>query len=345
VRDDAAPQPRSIVPPRSRLLSLLTLAPLVVISGALPITPAIPDKPQAPAWPAGREGHAMAFDAARGEILTMGGDTPDSAQTHDSLWAWSGAAWRVHSADGPGWRTLPALAFDTKRGRIILFGGRHKSGQRRYADTAHSDTWEWDGRSWNRAQVNSPGPTDHHAMAFDEARGVTVMQGGADGRSILEGSTWTFDGSRWTKVADGASGPGQRVHHAMTYDSRRQRVVLFGGFGTGSDRSADVWEWDGSRWTKIVTPGPGARSRHRLAYDAARGVTVLYGGTEDHATWVWNGSAWRKAADVGPPATSMSAMAYDARRGVVVLFGGGEPLRNELWEWDGTRWENRTPTR
>lgn len=292
-------------------------------------------------WPSGRIGHVMAFDAARNESVMIGGDTELSSQTRDTLWAWSGTGWRFNSDEGPGWRTLPALAFDSKRNRIVLFGGLHKFGPRQYADTAHSDTWEWDGARWTKARVNSPGAIDHHAMAYDEARGVVVMQGGGGSGRINDGSTWTYDGRAWTRVADGAAGPGQRVHHAMAYDSRRERVVLYGGFGESNVRSPDVWEWDGTRWHRIIAPGPGTRSHHRLAYDAARGVVVLYGGVEDQVTWTWNGTEWRRAATEGPSNGSMPALAYDSRRQRVVLFGGG--MKSHVWEWDGAKWTNMTP--
>jgi hypothetical protein len=168
------------------------------------------------------------------------------------------------------------------------------------------------------------------------------MQGGANGSRISEGATWSYDGSRWTRVASGAEGPGERVHHAMAYDSRRQRVVLYGGFGSAPERSPDVWEWDGARWARIVASGPGIRTHHRMAYDAARGVIVMYGGGRDRNTWTWNGSEWRQVGTDGPPGSSMPAMAFDSRRQRVVLFGGG--MLSELWEWDGNSW-TQAPTR
>jgi hypothetical protein len=295
-------------------------------------------------WPAARGGHVMAYDARAWATVILGGDGEDATQTRDSLWAWTGSTWSVSPAHEPGWRTLPALAFDTRRGVLVLFGGLRKHGQRAYAESAESDTWEWDGERWERRDVNSPGPIDHHAMVWDDARGVLVVQGGASGGQIHGGDTWTFDGERWALAADSAAGPGPRVHHAMAYDSRRQRVVLFGGFSEAGDPPADVWEWDGERWHRIPTsgPGPGARRRHRVAYDAARGVTVLLGGNDDPSTWTWDGTQWRLAATQGPPPRSMHAMAYDPQRARVVLFGGGSPLRNDLWEWDGTTWEERT---
>jgi hypothetical protein len=289
-------------------------------------------------WPGGRAGHAMAYDAIRHETLLLGGDTDQPNQTRDTLWAWSGSDWHARAAEGPGWRTLPAMAFDSRRGRTVLFSGTRKITARQYAEAAEGDTWEWDGTRWELRQVNSPGRIDHHAMTYDEARGVVVMQGGGGNGTILSGETWEYDGAGWTRVAEGNAGPGERVHHAMAYDKRRQRVVLYGGFGMRGEQPPDVWEWDGRRWDRISAAGPGPRSRHRLAYDDARGVVVLYGGSDDRSTWTWDGLRWRSipSAD-GPPATDMQAMAYDARRERVVMYGGR--MGPQLWQWDGTRWE------
>jgi hypothetical protein len=294
-------------------------------------------------WPSGRAGHVMAYDVARGETVLFGGDTDKGSQTRDSVWAWSGSAWRVSGAAGPGWRTLPAAAYDTRRRRTVLHGGLIKVSALEYGGRA-ADTWEWDGDRWEPLRGPSPGARDHHAMAYDEARGVTVMYGGVGASGGLTGETWAFDGIRWLVVADSAAGPGLRAHHAMAYDSRRQRVVLFGGTAQrGTQPPTDTWEWDGRRWERVVVDGPGPRARHRLAYDAARGVVIMFGGT-DSATWSWDGTRWSAVAQTGPDPRGMSAMAYDARRQRVVLYGGGD-LRADLWEWTGARWVQVSPVR
>ena len=49
-------------------------------------------------------------------------------------------------------------------------------------------------------------------------------------------------------------GPDPRSVHAMAYDAKRERVVLFGGGGPGGpglyNSFADVWEWDGAAWAR-----------------------------------------------------------------------------------------------
>jgi hypothetical protein len=181
-------------------------------------------------------------------------------------------------------------------------------------------------------------------MAFDEGRGNVVMYGGLVDNSLV-GGTWTWNGAAWT-LADSTSGPGPVAHHAMAYDSRRQRIVMYGGITSAGQRLSDTWEWDGQKWQQAApVTSPGSRSHHRMAYDAARGVIVLFGGGDSTSveTWTFDGATWKRHAQNGPAPRWSSAMAYDAARQRVVLFGGGRNARpfgslGDTWEWDGERW-------
>ena len=323
---------------------------VLLMSPSLPTLPATfgPSSEQTTPgrWPAPRAGHVMSAGGSLGGVFMIGGQVGQERRTLDTLWEWNGSRWRALAADGPRYRTLPAAAFDSRRGVMVVFGGAGL-----FNGTRYGDTWEWNGTSWRERPVDSPGPRDHHAMAFDESRGVTVMFGGQDSKREWPRDTWTYDGATW-KRADSTSGPPGVAHHAMAYDARRQRVVLYGG---GTDRrenlGTDVWEWDGTRWTRITPSSPGPRvSHHRMAYDVARGITVMFAGTE---TWTWDGTQWRRVATTGPSQRVVSAMAYDARRQRIVLFGGSGPggappydSFADVWEWDGSQWSGpfrRTP--
>ena len=73
--------------------------------------------------------------------------------------------------------------------------------------------------------------------------------------------------------------PPARLGHAMTYDSVRQRAVLFGG-SSGGPSLGDTWEWawnaTRSEWSWESTPpkGPSARRQHAMAYHEATGQTI-----------------------------------------------------------------------
>lgn len=97
--------------------------------------------------------------------------------------------------------------------------------------------------------------------------------------------------------------PGIRQNHALAFDSARNKVVLFGGYGGSAlGYYSDAWGWDGESWTQLATAGPGQRSSFSMAFDAGRGKVVLFGGNSPTGvlgdTWEWNGSAWTQAAPV-----------------------------------------------
>jgi cysteine-rich repeat protein len=129
--------------------------------------------------------------------------------------------------------------------------------------------------------------------------------------------------------------PAVRDQHAMAYDQRRHRVVVFGGRGTISPLT-ETLEWDGAAWrTMHPATSPPITTQHPMAYDARRGRTVLFGG--DGATWEWDGVVWEKhVTSPAPPKRSAAGMAYDATNQVVVLFGGTSFA--DTWTWDGTTW-------
>ncbi len=201
--------------------------------------------------------------------------------------------------------------------------------------------------SWvQKFPEHSPSPRYEHAMAYDSARGVTVLFGGGYDPARYN-DTREWNGSAWTLQA--TTGPSPRRGHAMAYDSARGVTVLFGGIDSGDEYNRETWEWNGAAWTLRATAGPSARSSHALAYDSARAVTVLFGGIDnggyDGTTWEWNGSAWTRRATTGPSPRLGHDLGYDSARGVTVLFGGDHngPL-GDTWEWDGATWILRATT-
>ena len=84
---------------------------------------------------------------------------------------------------------------------IVLIGGR---GEDRSSDLSNP-TWEWDGTSWTKHQVEGDRPSI----------GVAAMAP-LDGKVVLigdDGLTWLWDGERWTKRD--LLGPGMRRFHLM----------------------------------------------------------------------------------------------------------------------------------
>lgn len=233
--------------------------------------------------PGPRWSHRMVYDSDRDVIVLFGG-TRDAAQLLGDTWEWSSttSSWTHLPVTGPSPRDGHSMSYDSGRGVIVLFGGWHNS--------YDGETWEWDGTAWTqRFPATSPTPRQTHAMAYDSRRGVTVLFGGFyyDGSLHYYGDTWEWDGSTWTLRA--TTGPSPSIEHAMTYDSDRGVIVLFGGRTSGGAVIlGETWEWDGSTWTIVATTGPSPRYSHNMVYDSARSATVLFGGDDgsyDGETW------------------------------------------------------------
>lgn len=123
-------------------------------------------------------------------------------------------------------------------------------------------------------------------------------------------TAYPFEG-RW-RLLKTADAPPARTSASLAYDNNRMRGVLFGGASAWRDETGwpslgDTWEWDGGNWV------------------------------EQHP-------------ENAPPSRREALMTYDEVRGVVVLFGGVTQRTldevsyfNDVWEWDGIDWVEKTP--
>lgn len=230
--------------------------------------------------PSPRNGSAMVYDAARGRVVLFGGGL---TSVYGDTWEWDGTSWTpVTTTDGPAPRTYHAMAYDAGRGRVVLYGGAGPSGYNGYLD----DTWEWDGAAWSKRSDTVPSRRAGHKMAYDAARGHTVLFGGTSANE-----TWEWDGTAWS-LKSTVPAPGPRYSHAMDYDLFRGSTVLFGGQVWGAGPAGDTWVWDGASWAKTADGVAIARRDHAMAYDSSRGQMVLFGGGDGAKqyygdTWVY----------------------------------------------------------
>jgi hypothetical protein len=188
-----------------------------------------------------------------------------------------------------------------------------------------TDTWEWDGSAWEHvASGGTRGGTG--AFVYDPVGQRCLYFGGYNNTQL-----WSWDGSLWTLLSN--SPVPQRVYPAMAFDADRNRLVVHGGYDSGSTLYQDTWEWDPSTntWSQTPTSPIGPLYAHRMVYDEARGQCVLHGGfyyTNQGDSWAWNGSTWTEITPQGP-ARYVFSMAYD-RRGEQLLLNGGTQCCGEV---------------
>ena len=219
-----------------------------------------------------------------------------------------------------------AMSFHASSNTIHMFGGVTTAG-------IVAGTWQWNGNTWVELAVIGPSPRADSAMVYDAAHNQSVLFGGWGGSLTYFDDMWIWDGTAWSQAGTPpANTPHARGFHAMTYDSTRGRVVLFGGLfntPTSSQYFDDTWEWDGTAWTQVVpATSPPARAYHAMAFDSATSRTILFGGFNISSgnyndSWTWDGSTWAQLLTPQSPSTrTNTAMVYDPTRQRTVLFGG-----------------------
>jgi hypothetical protein len=275
-------------------------------------------------------GAGFAFDSDRGVAVLHGGfgSPPWPGGTRPTLgdtWEWNGQTWvQITTNLGPGMRAGSAMAYDPQHKRVLLHGGvRDLTG-----NTILSDTWAWDGSSW-QAITNANGPLRvQHQMVYDAKRQVMVLFGGFGPVGMGPVDTWEFDGTQWHQVATNGP-PGARQFPLLAYDPMRETVILYGGgqyypYGGPTDKYFDdVWQWNGSAWSEITPPGtqPPAVQAGAGAFDSRRGRLVRLGGTTDYRNPILSRETW----EYGLPELRLTGIERLSDGNFVIQWTGGAP--------------------
>jgi hypothetical protein len=244
----------------------------------------------------------------------------------------------------PPARAHHALFYDDTRQRVMLTGGSAVDARRNVTD--FDDLWSFDGSRWT--SLTAPGdPLSGIRVATDHRQHLYSLGGFADDSGL--GVLRLMTNGRWQRVNVNPSSA-MRAEMGFVFDEARQRFVAFGSSMRGGQAAPEVWEYDGSAWSKSAAVPPPGRLGQALVYDAGRKRTVLFGGMgarrgEASAplfddTWEFDGTTWTQARVSGPSPRLSPGITYDSKRGLVLLFGGAnhERVFNDLWAWNGTTW-------
>jgi hypothetical protein len=195
-----------------------------------------------------------------------------------------------------------------------------------------------------------------HRMVYDGRSGLIVMFLGYPNLTY----TYNVTSRTWTQV-DASPAPLRREYMAMAYDSREDRIVIFGGTIGDYIYINDTWSYDPENGTwKNVTPAfsPPAREYGAMVYDEGAGLMILFGGhgtVSGHGisfndTWAYNVSAntWTDLEPAKSPVGRYHhASVYDSTSRKVILFGGGESSSfNDTWTYDYSTntWTDQSPS-
>jgi hypothetical protein len=206
---------------------------------------------EGPGW---REGAGFSWDPATQRMLLFSGGA--SGEHPPDTWTWSGTAWEHVADTGPRPRFVSLMTEDRSGdGGVLLQGGHWVDGN----DGGFlADTWHWDGETWTEVAPGAgPGPRVNSPGAWDERLGGIVMFGGGEGPTDAgTDDTWLWTSADgWTQLETPVA-PSPRNAHALTFDSKRQVLVLVGGIDRpGGTQRLDVWELGADGWREAMPPG------------------------------------------------------------------------------------------
>jgi hypothetical protein len=159
--------------------------------------------------------------------------------------------------------------------------------------------------------------------------------------------------------------PSSRGWVQLAYDSKRQRIVLFGGSGEWYFNDLWAFDWKTRVWhlleqdtrlgklTRDKSTYPAGRDNYQWIYDAKKDKFWLYGGTGGAGLWEWSPQkhVWRYAqgdhnGKTLPFATLNPGFAVAEDLRGALLFGGERYSFDNLTWWfdlDQERWQKQEP--
>jgi cysteine-rich repeat protein len=326
-------------------------------------------KQNTPTAPPNGANFLLAYDEARQRVTYVA-----LAASATQTWAWNGTAWSQLSPNSsPPAEKFDVLAYEGFSNVLVMFG-----------EDPNQATWTFNGTTWTQASVGTgPGAREAMAAAYDPLATLLVSFGGIDysgaAATVYDDTSWWRLDAGWGTYPVVDPSPEPRGAHALAYNTRQGKGVLYGGAADIRDLTFNnTWFWSNGAWTLAPLNGPPPRANHAMTYDSDRDRIVMFGGANHDfrlitEPFVPMGDTWELDVDAplwtsmnpltSPPARRRPGLAYDANAKRVVMFGGmtcmdgnvgglcttstspafgNQTLLGDTWTWDGTNWTQVT---
>ena len=194
--------------------------------------------------PVGHHGSQMVYDAESDRFILFGGWDMEHGY-YDETWSYDlkTNTWKnMQPVQHPSGRTFHSMVYIPTIDRVLLFGGGTDDV---FFDEKLNATWLYDDNhnSWKMVMTPSRPQTRYYSsMVYVSSIDRVLMYGGELVYGNAVGDLWSFDpkAMNWEELHSAVS-PGNWQNHAMAYDSKADKVVLFGG-------AAEHWPWTNQTW-------------------------------------------------------------------------------------------------
>jgi len=303
----------------------------------------------------------MTYDSESRLVILYGGQTGgpwrDPATWSHETWAFNPRSekWKQMSPEtSPGGFSGGDMTYDSKADRIILSIITD--------DLSTLQTWAYDANNdaWIQLEDVPRAAMLGQRIVYDSESDRIIMFGGLDMTNYkFVDETWVYDFNTdsWTNMEPKVH-PSGRNYVGMTYDSKADRVVLWGdwqqNYTPATDESVWTYDYNTNTWQEYnhKKDGPEVRDYMMLAYDKKDDKILMYGGYEygNDETWVYdlNTDTWQQMQPENNPGfISRYTMVYVDDINETILFGGQVgPIRyqftDETWSYklNADKWIN-----
>ena len=252
-----------------------------------------------PAWsqlsttgtpPDGGLGMTGGFDGATGTLYVFGGAGDEDASIHlHKLTTGGSPEWSIVAASGdPGAREFASGGFDAVSGRFVVYGGIHEfysEVDSTWSASTYSDVWVIEPGSGSPAWTDvTPDPTILPRWAagsvVSPAGHLYLVAGVSDHYKLLS-DVWKLNVGNPTAWQTWETLFPPRLQEVMVMDSKRHRLIVFGGTDGSYRNDSYVHNLDfGKGWAPLTTTGtrPSARRLHTGIYDPVGDRLIVFGG-------------------------------------------------------------------
>jgi hypothetical protein len=255
---------------------------------------------ETPSSPRPRFNMMITYMNDRHQLFMFGGFSRGARRAGDT-WIYdidSNTWMELHPDDHPSPRSDASISYDPVNDIIVLFSGYL------YDDSHLQDTWIYSFKEENwimQDPQNSPlGQYGHH-MVYSDITGQLLLYPGhwciySNGNMINHGyggNIWEYNvlEDRWFEYNSERTPPG-RYWGNLIYDSKENRLILFGGHGAIDYYDTWTYSIEDGIWEKVIqNVTPSKRGSSSMAYDPDNHVAVLFGGISDNGeslgdTWI-----------------------------------------------------------